>query len=99
MQIDINAIIEIYARKLSDAEKENVLLQAQVMMLQKQLEELQRISRLSVEEAKQYKDDIRFAIVESDDELEYGFDISTYNKTVVEFTHDGKEVVQSEYTD
>lgn len=41
MQIDINAIIEIYARKLSDAEKENVLLQAQVMMLQKQLEELQ----------------------------------------------------------
>ena len=42
MQIDINAIIEIYARKLSDAEKENVLLQAQVMMLQKQLEELQK---------------------------------------------------------
>ena len=52
-----------------------------------------------VEETKQYKDDIRFAIVESDDELEYGFDISTYNKTVVEFTHDGKEVVQSEYVD
>ena len=42
MQIDINAIIEIYARKLSDTEKENVLLQAQVMMLQKQLEELQK---------------------------------------------------------
>ena len=41
MQIDINTIIEIYARKLSDTEKENVLLQAQVMMLQKQLEELQ----------------------------------------------------------
>ena len=52
-----------------------------------------------VEETKQYKGDIRFAIVESDDELEYGFDTSTYNKTVVEFTHDGKEVVQSEYTD
>ena len=52
-----------------------------------------------VEETEQYKDDIRFAIVESDDELEYGFDTSTYNKTVVEFTHDGKEVVQSEYTD
>ena len=42
MQIDINAIIEIYARKLSDAEKENVLQQSQVMMLQKQLEELQK---------------------------------------------------------
>ena len=41
MQIDINTIIEIYARKLSDTEKENVLLQAQVMMLEKQLEELQ----------------------------------------------------------
>lgn len=52
-----------------------------------------------VEETKQYKDDIRFAIIESDDELEYGFDTTTYNKTVVEFTHDGKEVVQSEYVD
>ena len=52
-----------------------------------------------VEETKQYKDDIRFAIIESDDELEYGFDTLTYNKTVVEFTHDGKEVVQSEYVD
>ena len=49
-----------------------------------------------VEETKQYKDDIRFAIIESDDELEYGFDTTTYNKTVVEFTHDGKEVAQSE---
>ena len=37
----MNMIIEIYAKKLSDAEKENVILQAQVMMLQKQLEELQ----------------------------------------------------------
>ena len=26
MQLDINTIIEVYAKKLSDAEKENVLL-------------------------------------------------------------------------
>lgn len=52
-----------------------------------------------VEETKQYKDDIRFAIVESDDELKYGFDTTTYNKTVAEFTHNGKEVAQSEYVD
>ena len=51
MQIDINAIIEIYARKLSDAEKENVLLQAQVMMLQKQLEELQKEEVIEGEES------------------------------------------------
>lgn len=42
MELDINTIIEIYAKKLSDAEKENVLLQAQVIMLQKQLEEMQK---------------------------------------------------------
>ena len=41
MQLDINTIIEVYVKKLSDAEKENVLLQTQVIMLQKQLEELQ----------------------------------------------------------
>lgn len=42
MQLDINTIIEVYAKKLSDAEKENVLLQTQVIMLQKQLEEMQK---------------------------------------------------------
>lgn len=44
----------------------------------------------------QYKDDVRVAIVEADEELTYGFDTSHSDWTVVEFTHGDKEVAQSE---
>lgn len=40
MNIDINNIIEIFTQKIGEKEKENVLLQAQVIQLNKHIEGL-----------------------------------------------------------
>jgi len=52
-----------------------------------------------VEQTEDYKGDARFAIIESNEELSYEFDTTTYNKTVVEFSYGGNEVAQSEFAD
>lgn len=52
-----------------------------------------------VKSIKNCVDDVRFAIIVSDDELAYGFDTTSCNKTVVEFAHNGKEVAQSEFVE
>lgn len=49
-----------------------------------------------VKSIERYEDDARIAIIESDEELTYGFDTAHPDWTVVEFTHGDKEVVQSE---
>ncbi|WP_434796616.1 MbeD/MobD family mobilization/exclusion protein [Terrisporobacter vanillatitrophus] len=40
MQLDINEIIEIFTKKMGDKEKENVMLQAQIIQLSKHVESL-----------------------------------------------------------
>lgn len=49
-----------------------------------------------VEDTTPYEDDTRFAIIESEEELTYGFDIAHPDWVVVEFSHGEKEVAQSE---
>ena len=49
-----------------------------------------------VKSIEQYEDDIRIAIIESNEELTYGFDTTYPDWIVVEFTHGDKEVAQSE---
>ena len=38
MQLDINEIVQIFTNKLGEKEKENVLLQAQIIQLNKHIE-------------------------------------------------------------
>ena len=49
-----------------------------------------------VEDTTPYEVDTRFAIIESDEELSYGFDTAHPDWTVAEFSHGEKEVAQSE---
>lgn len=52
MQLDINNIIELFTEKIAQKEKENVLLQAQVIHLQRQIEELEKNNQEVAEEFK-----------------------------------------------
>lgn len=49
-----------------------------------------------VEDTTPFEIDTRFAIIESDEELSYGFDTAHSDWTVAEFSHGEKEVAQSE---
>ena len=49
-----------------------------------------------VEDPTPYEVDTRFAIIESEEELTYGFDTSHLDWAVAEFSHGEKEVAQSE---
>ena len=49
-----------------------------------------------VEDTTPYEVDTRFAIIESDEELTYGFDTAHSDWAVAEFSHGEKEVAQSE---
>ena len=49
-----------------------------------------------VEDTTPYEVDTRFAIIESEEELTYGFDAAHLDWAVAEFSHGEKEVAQSE---
>ena len=49
-----------------------------------------------VEDPTPYEVDTRFAIIESEEELTYGFDTAHLDWAVAEFSHGEKEVAQSE---